>query len=62
MIRLSADLLHGGTNASRQGFIQALTSVPEPDTLLRLAVGLAGLPWMSAAGTQTSARPSRPKR
>lgn len=50
----------GSTGA---GFIQALTSVPEPDALVLLAVGLAGLFWMSGPRrAQTSARPSHPKR
>ena len=45
--------------SSGGGFIQAL---PEPDALLLLAVGLAGLLWVTAQRRQASARPSRAKR
>lgn len=42
------------------GFIQVLTSVPEPSTLALLAAGFAGILWL--ASRQASARPSAAKR
>lgn len=60
---LAPNLLQGGSLSSGEGFIQALTSVPEPGALLLLALGLGGLFWMSTPRRgYVSARPSRPKR
>jgi len=60
--RLSANILGGGQNQSGGGFIQVLSIVPEPSVLGLLALGLAGLMWVTTPRPQLKARPSSAKR